>query len=158
TPITRCPCVASNSVRTCSGPPKSSSARASAASSDMPAALCSAAASSRCSRNSWRMCWRSDLGPAMLRQTWSRDCSSLSIGFPQDEVEGPAQVAPRLHLLLQRRLALFGDVVVPPLAPRLLLFPLADDQPVRLQLVQARVQRALAPRERPFGVAVHRRG
>ena len=50
---------------------------------------------------------------------------------------------------------LLGDVVVAPLAAGLLLLPLADDQPALLHLVQARIQRALAPGERPIGVAMH---
>src|SRR5262249_17721109 len=96
--------------------------------------------------------------PAMLRQTWSRYCSSLSIGLLQDAVDGVAQLGPRLHLLPQRRPALLGDVVVAPLAARLLLLPLADDQAVGLQLVQSGVQQPLPAGERPVGVAVHRRG
>ena len=58
----------------------------------------------------------------------------------------------------QRGPAPFGDVVVAALAAGLLLLPFADDQPARLQLVQARVERPLAPGERPVRVAVDGRG
>src|SRR5947199_4921586 len=157
TAISRCPCVASSSDRTCSAPPKSASARSSASSSGNPAALCSATASSKCSRSSCRTCWRSALGPPMPRQTWSRYCSSFSIGFLQDAVHGEAQLGPGSHLLAQRLAPLLRNVVIAPLAPGLLFLPLAGDQPVGLHLVQARIQRSLTPGERPVRVAMHRR-
>src|SRR5687768_702518 len=90
----------------------------------------------------------------MLRQTWSRYRSSLSIGVLQNLIHGAAQLAPRLHLFRQRSSPLFRDVVVPPLATGLLFFPFADNQPALFHFVQAGIQRAFAPGEGAVGVAM----
>src|SRR5262249_12002916 len=145
-----------SSERTSSDVPNSSNAFRSASSSVKPADRCCWAASSKCSRSSWRTCCRIARGPPRLRHTRSRYCSSLSIRLLQDAIDGGAEFRPRFDLLREGRPPFFRDVVVAPLPARFLLFPFARDEPALLELVEARVQGALAPGERPLGVAMDR--
>src|SRR5437773_562632 len=80
------------------------------------------------------------------------------MGLLQDAVDGGGQVGPGLHLLLEGRPPLPGDVVIAAFAAGLLLLPLADDEAGLFEFVEAGVEGAFAPGEGAVGVAVDRGG
>ena len=70
------------------------------------------------------------------------------MGLVQDAVDRDAQLGPGPLLFREQGPPTLGDVVVAPLSPCLLLLPFADDQAGLFQLMKARIQRPLTPRER----------